>query len=54
MRSDKPCKYCERVTVNVELGRPIETMSDIPNTFDPASAPPSATQGPGTRLKSRA
>jgi hypothetical protein len=37
MRSDKPCKYCERITVNVELGRAIESMSDIPNTLDPAT-----------------
>ena len=37
MRSDIPCKYCERVTVNIEMERPVETMSDIPNTYDPAS-----------------
>ena len=37
MRSDKPCRYCERVTVNLELGRPVETMNDMPNTYDAAS-----------------
>lgn len=37
MRSDNPCKYCERVTVNVELTHPVETMADIPNTYDPDS-----------------
>jgi len=37
MRSDKSCRYCERVTVNLELGRPVETMDDIPNTYDASS-----------------
>jgi hypothetical protein len=37
MRPDKPCKYCERVTVNLELAEPVETMDDIPNTYDPDS-----------------
>ena len=37
MRSGTPCRFCERVTVNIELNRPIESMSDIPNTFEPSS-----------------
>lgn len=37
MRSERDCKYCERVTVNIELRRSIDSMSDIPNTYDPAS-----------------
>ena len=37
MQTSESCRYCERVTVTVELIKPIESTSDLPNTYDSTS-----------------